>query len=179
MKRTAVWKQLMNVTITAIYRHDQSTLNRPRASSRAQAKKSHPSQIRGVHSPFWRVSVSLGFSKTAVVISYSSARDGWPRPCFAILRKVRPATSLDWMGRIKSAEPFPTMGVPGQTGAAHPRRGVEQWQLARLITWRSQVQILSPQFLLHDTTGRGTIQSLAACWFTWTPRDEVSRTYRY
>src|SRR5262249_39699146 len=25
------------------------------------------------------------------------------------------------------------------------RRGVEQWQLARLITWRSQVQILPPQ----------------------------------
>src|SRR5438445_4388884 len=99
MNRNAVWKQLMNVTIAAMYRHDQSTLNRPRANNRAQAKKSHPSQIRGVHSPFWRAWVSLGFSRTAVVISYSSARDGWPGPALPFCERSGPRQALT--GRVE------------------------------------------------------------------------------
>src|SRR2546427_11589366 len=38
---------------------------------------------------------------------------------------------------------------PPPGGRLSTGRGVEQWQLARLITWRSQVQILSPQFSIR------------------------------
>ena len=43
-------------------------------------------------------------------------------------------------------EPLAQAELARQDQAALTRRGVEQWQLARLITWRSQVQILPPQF---------------------------------
>jgi hypothetical protein len=44
-------------------------------------------------------------------------------------------------------------GSPQQQSerAARPRRGVEQWQLARLITWRSWVRIPSPQLKVEST----------------------------
>src|SRR5437870_7386569 len=46
----SVWQKLTRVTIRAMYQHDQCTAKRLRASSRIQAKKSQPSQMRGAHS---------------------------------------------------------------------------------------------------------------------------------
>src|SRR5438105_6088094 len=46
---------------------------------------------------------------------------------------------------------------PPPGGRLSTGRGVEQWQLARLITWRSQVQVLSPQFARDVFVSRGAI----------------------